>query len=344
MLRGVGAPRKTRFQNPFGGQFLFGDGSYSGNITGSGVTVSGNNVTITGASTVAPDATTGAAVVVCNTLTLDGASASLTPSTNCKGLIIFAKTKIEMKNGAKLNIDKLGKAGNFGNLTVLDLMSQSLKATFSPYALTRLSTYVVFGDGAVGGDGVTTSSSGNPGQPARAMQTGGGGSGMSGTSAGHGTGKGGKGGPCSGGAGSGGNLNNNLTTANAGDFGGPGSDGAGAIPNGTYWAGGGAGDPVGAGSYPGKGPGGGLLMLFTPALSIASACVVSADGAQGGLPGGSGSPGGSAGGGCVCVVTKSGGYSNAGTVRAAGGAAVAGGSSLNGGAGGAGSVNILTVN
>ena len=41
------------------------------------------------------------------------------------------------------------------------------------------------------------------------------------------------------------------------------------------------------------GGGGGLLMLFTPSLSIASGCIVSADGAQGGYNGYAG--GGSAG-------------------------------------------------
>lgn len=43
---------------------LFGPGTYSGNITGTGVSVVGNSVTITGAATVAPDGTTGASVLV----------------------------------------------------------------------------------------------------------------------------------------------------------------------------------------------------------------------------------------------------------------------------------------
>lgn len=313
-----------------GRKFLFGDGSYSGNITGSGITVSGNTVTITGAATVAPDATTGAAVVVCDTLTLDGASASLSPSTNCKGLIIFAKTKIELKNGAKLNIDKKGKAGNFGNLTVLDLVPQALKSRLKP----TLASFVVLGEGAAG---CVASNGGNltglTGATASAMQTGGGGGGgRCGV-----TGAGGKGGPCCGGAGSGGS---NGTTLDAGPYGGPGSAGAGG-----YQEAGGAGDPVGAGANgagSGKGPGGGLLMLFTPALSIASGCVVSADGAGGG-DSGYGRGGGGAGGGCVALLTSSGGYANSGTVRANGGAGGAGASGAPGGPGGAGSVNTYTL-
>lgn len=89
-------------------------------------------------------------------------------------------------------------------------------------------------------------------------------------------------------------------------------------------------------------------MLFTPLLTIAAGCVVSADGSSGGNATDSYPvPGSGAGGGCVVIGTLSGGYQNSGTVRANGGAS---GTKSNdyytgtyGGPGGAGSVNTFTV-
>lgn len=302
-----------------------------------------NAIVITGAATVAPDSTTGASVVSCDTLVIDGASASLKPSTNSKGLIIYAKTGITLLNGAKLNIDKLGKAGNFGNLTAYDLAPLSIRRKLKKSAL---GAYVVQGEGAAGAAAVTgVSVTGLTGAAAAAMQAGGGGSGC--TNGGSGatvSGAGGKGGSCCGGAGGGACVSNGLTAPAAGAYGGPGGDG---VESGyaAHGAGGGAGDPVGAPANSGGtglGAGGGLLMLFSPSVAIASGCVVSSDGA--GTELGTNTyknTGAGAGGGCVCIVTETGGYSNAGTVRAAGGVAPTG--NMTGGFGGAGSVNTFTV-
>lgn len=89
-------------------------------------------------------------------------------------------------------------------------------------------------------------------------------------------------------------------------------------------------------------------MLFTPALLIDSGCIVSADGAMGGAGtnGNTLGGGGSAGGGIVCVVTKAGGLTNNGTLRANGGPIAQYAFQPigeQGGPGGAGSVNIFTV-
>jgi hypothetical protein len=88
-------------------------------------------------------------------------------------------------------------------------------------------------------------------------------------------------------------------------------------------------------------------MLFAPCVSIASGCTVSADGARGGSVTGTGGlalGGGGAGGGIVLIVTRAGGYSNLGTVRAAGGpGGVFETWPGDGGPGGPGSVNIFTA-
>jgi len=323
---------------------MFGDGSYSGNVVqgGSVLTPVSGVLTVTSAATVAPDGTTGASVVMCDTLVIDGATASLKPSTNSKGLIVFAKTGITLLNGAKLNIDKLGKAGNFGNLTAYSLAPVTVQRKLKQAAV---EAYTVLGEGAAGAArnyaGTNQNINGVAGSAAGAMQTGGGGAGAVNTNIGltGSAGAGGKGGPCCGGAGSGGvsAVSSQQDGVNAGAYGGPGGD---CIDQG-YGSGGGAGDPVGYHSYgtAPEGAGGGLLMLFAPSVSIASGCIVSADGSKGGV--GNYQPAGSAGGGCVVVVTNAGGYANSGTVRASGGAAPVAGKT--GGAGGAGSVNIFTA-
>lgn len=338
------------------GRNQFGDGQYSQNIIQGGSVLwpdASGVITITGAATVAPDGETGASVVACDTLVINGAGASLAPSTNSKGLIIFAKTSITLLNGAKLNIDKLGKAGNFGNLTAYDLAPANLKSKLKKSAL---DSYVVQGEGAAGAAGIPASgglSAGNTGSAATAMQTGGGGSGARCNNSNViSVGAGGKGGTCCGGAGSGGaagTVGNTISSTAAGSYGGAGSDGS-TNEGATYATGGGAGDPKGKTYYSvttedvtnaPTGAGGGLLMLFSPSISVASGCIVSADGGVGGgAPGGT--AGGSAGGGCVCVVTNTGGYANGGTVRAAGGASKSA-TYGSGGAGGAGSVNIFSV-
>lgn len=290
-------------------------------------------IVITGAATVAPDGTTGASAFSCKNLVIDGASASLTSSTNSKGLIGLVSGKAFWLNGAKTHMDKLGKAGNFGNLTVFNLTPTSMNSKLK----NNLAAHIVLGEGAAGASSAAGTKTGLPGAAAGAMRTGGGGTGSIGSSGTRaGTNVGGKGGPCCGGAGAGGGTwEGSIYMGDGGDYGGPGGGGNGWNTSMT----GGAGDPLGgstAGYYP-EGAGGGLLFLACPAIFIAAGCIVSADGARGGIATTS-HAGGSAGGGCVVLVTLPGGYTNLGTVRAAGGAGVNGA-----GAGGAGSVNILTV-
>jgi hypothetical protein len=336
-----------------GAPSVFGNGVPFGGISGAAAYDSNTGTwTVTGAATVDIRGETGAAVLRCKRLVVDGGA--LTVPTNCKGLLVFASVSVECVNGGKIHIDKLGKAGNFGNLTPLDLIPVGW---FSGLNRARLSAHVVLGEGAAGAAGVPGSPTGNvsghTGGAASAMQTGGGGSGArSNNSTVITVGAGGKGGPCCGGAASGGaagTVGQAYSSAAAGAYGADGSDGH-TNEGAGYATGGGAGDPKGRTYYADTvedttnvptGAGGGLLMLFAPALSIASGCIVSADGGVGGGASG-GTGGGSAGGGCVALVTKAGGYTNAGTVRASGGAAKAC-TYGSGGAGGAGSVNILAV-
>ena len=329
----------------------FGNGQYSNNVIDQfGNIVPGNSLTITVPSTVAPDPITGAAVVSCNSLTLNGQTASLTPTRNCKGLFVIAKTFINLLKG-NININYLGKAGNFGNTPVTSLIPANILNTIK---LSSLSSIIVLGEGAAGGAAQYNDSSGNNGTAAGAMQTGGGGSGSQNSlRGGTNSGKGGKGGPCCGGAGSG--ADDGGASANAGDYGGPGSAG---VPGNPASDGGGAGDPVGAGNYiggggaaqpsPAQGAGGGLLFLLAPSINISSGCTVSANGAMGGAGWNGGNSiggGGSAGGGCIVIATSFGGLINNGTIQAAGGplSMYNGVDGLDGGAGGAGSVNIFTV-
>jgi hypothetical protein len=305
-----------------------------------GVTLQ-NCIVITGAATVAPDAETGSAWFSAMNVVIDGASASLAPSTNCKGLVGIVRGGVYIRDGGKAHIDKLGKAGAFGNLTILDLVPAAYRRKLK----NSLSAYIVSGAGATGGAAITLANSpinGNVGSAATdgTMRTGGGGSGGARNVNGK-SGAGGTGQTCCGGGGGG--AGNGPTAPNAGTDAVGGAGGVGAPVSGSVYCGGGAGDPVGTGSgNPGQGAGGGLLMLLTPVLSVASGCIVSADGAQGGAGTGSyPASGGSGGGGCIVILTPSGGYSNAGTVRASGGAQVATGA--YGGAGGNGSVNTLAV-
>lgn len=301
-----------------------------------------NCIVITGAATVAPDATTGAAAFSCQNIVIDGGT--LAPSTNCKGLVGFVSGSARCVNGGRIHIDKLGKAGNFGNLTVLDLVPQSLKGKLKP----SLAACVVLGEGAAGGRGSTPGSL-YPlsGSAAAALQTGGGGGGGSWHQWGPG-GNGGKGGPCCGGAGGpGGDGPYSTTRHSSGDYGGPAGQ---PVQTGNYTSGGAPADPPGTtvvGSVACGNPtgaGGGLLMLFSPSVSLASGCIISADGAAGVGVSGNCSGSGGAGGGCVVIGTLSGGYTNLGTVRASGGDRGLGYSSdYYGSYGGAGSVNTFTV-
>ncbi len=335
---------------PLGGaQSLFGDGSYSGNIIQGGSVLQPVNgvLTITAAAMVAPDADTGASVVLCDTLIIDGGW--LKPSTNSKGLIVFAKTKVQLLNGGTCHINYLGKAGNFGNLTAYDLTPNAFRGKLKKSAL---EAYVVQGEGAAGATCTYTDPlAGATGAAATAMQSGGGGTGGGGNGGGWGKpGFGGKGGPCCGGAGGGGGSQVPLSAiADAGAaYGGPGGNaGPGNTP---YSSGGGAGDTPGlngTGGAGSPGAGGGVLMLFSPAVSVGSGCSISSAGATGGSPNGatSGCGGGGAGGGVVVIATSAGGYANLGTVAAPGGAGgpYTTGGNTHGGAGGAGSVNIFTI-
>ncbi|MBU1229567.1 MAG: hypothetical protein KKA55_01920 [Proteobacteria bacterium] len=334
---------------------LWGDGTYSGNVVQGGVTLQpqvynlagvgllANCIVVTGEATVAPNAETGASVVMGQNLVVIGASASLKPSTNSKGLILLFNKGVYARDGGKMSTDKLGKGGNYGNLTAHDLAPAVLRAKIKK---TAHDAYVVQGEGAAGAAAQpSVNTTGYTGAAGAAMQSGGGGSGCH---AGPGTDPGGKGGPCAGGAGSTGTPYSASGTRIAPEPYG----GKGGWFNGTCSgaSGGGAGDPIGPGTAgvvtPASGAGGGLLMLFSPTVSIASGCVMSSDGGRGGSDAAYGYPGAGAGGGIVCIVTKAGGYSNNGTVRASGGLGglnYGNNPPCTGGSGGAGSVNTFTV-
>lgn len=308
-------------------------------------------IVVTDSVVVLPDPATGAAVFTCKNLVVDGKSAKLVPLRNCKGLLGIVSVSSHVVNGATASMSKLGKAGNFGNLTLLDLVPANIRRKLKA----ALSSYIIQGRGALGAPSRTgASSNGVAGTAAGPMQTGGGGSGGVYSTVTTTAGAAGGGGPCCGGAGGGGMWQDAVTFVGpaAGDYGGPGGPGANARAS----AGGGAGDPPGPAGVgtvypspaasPGDGPGGGLLYIIAPFLYIGATSVVQADGARGGAgAAGGGGPyaaGGSAGGGCIVIITLVGGYTNNGTVRANGGAAVSATTGA-GGPGGAGSINIFTV-
>jgi len=367
ILVGCARPKAIRFASPFGGASPFGDGSYSGNILQNGVALQPQDYLLDGvtplrscivyteAATVQPDAQTGAAAFTCWNLVGIGASASLSASANCKALLGFVLDTVALRGGARLHMNRLGRAGNFGDITAMDLLPARIRGRV---CLGRLRLYTVKGEGAAGGARTAPTSgnsvaAGNNGIAAGPMQTGGGGGGSAipgnaGTDYG---GAGGKGGPCCGGA-SGSPGFSGWNGSDAGDFGGP---GGAAIPYVELNAmSGGGGDPAGANktfSYNTVSfqalAGGGLLGLFAVHLDIASGCLITADGSPGTsiIGGGYGTLGGpGTGGGCVVIVTAEGGYSNAGTVRTAGGAKGTGlAYDQICGDGGAGSVNIFEI-
>jgi len=325
---------------------LFGNGTYSQNIVQGGSVLqpdANGTITITGAATVVPDAFTGAAVVTCKNLVLDGAAATLTPTVQCKGLYVYASGQIQYINGAKSDVSYSGLEGDFGQVNPHDLIPAALRGRFSK---TLLAPYTLLG-GAEGGAGYSTTgatTNGNPGQAAAAFKTGGGGGGAARAGGGTSTsGSGGIGGTFCGGAGGGSTCATIVISAgDAEDFG-----GTAGIPanSAAYPVGGSAGNPASAGLSGGtigttKAPG--VLMLFSPYMSIAAGCILSSDG---GIGGNGYASGAGQAGGLIAVVTHVGGLSNLGTIRTnggAGGIATYDGNS-KGGSGGAGSVNICTV-
>lgn len=358
-----------------GGLSFFGSGQYSGNIIQGGVALQPQDylldgvtplarcIVVTNTATVAPHAETGASAAMGTNLVVIGASASLSPSTNAKALVLVFRRGIYLRSGGVIHADRLGKAGGFGNLTPISLVPLALRRRINTR---RHAAYIMSGEGAAGGPSVTTPPSvvgGVTGSAAGAMQTGGGGSGgVVSNYAQTTSGPGGSGGPCCGGAG-GGSTPKHSTDGSvicaAGPHGGPGGNGIGmgnTDPAATWGAGAGAGDPVGTSTNPGISPpivdpagaGGAPVWAIAPVVDIASGCRLSSDGAQGGYVSAGidfGLGGGGAGGGLVGIITKPGGYSNAGTVRAAGGLGGLGYGGIGkvGGPGGAGSVNIFSA-
>ena len=85
-----------------GGRSFFGNGQYTGNIMQGGAALQPQDymldgvtplrrcIVVTGAATVAPSAETGASVVMGRNVVVDGAVATLAPSTASKGLIMFS--------------------------------------------------------------------------------------------------------------------------------------------------------------------------------------------------------------------------------------------------------------
>ena len=95
---------------------IFGSGSSYGNITGAATYDSGTGTwNVTGAATVDIQSETGTAMLMCRNIIVN--AGTLTVTTNCKGLILFASESVQVLNGGTIHINKLGKAGNFGNLT-----------------------------------------------------------------------------------------------------------------------------------------------------------------------------------------------------------------------------------
>ena len=160
--KGCSRPRALRFDSPLGGLPVFGTGGYTGNIVQGGVMLQPQDhlldgitplpqcIVVTGTATVAPDALTGASAFMCRNLVCIGAGATFAPTTNCKGLLGFVSGRTALRNGAHLHMDKLGKAGNFGDLTPDMLLPAGLVACGS------LKAYAVKARGAEGAVGVQT--------------------------------------------------------------------------------------------------------------------------------------------------------------------------------------------
>lgn len=210
--------------------------------------------------------------------------------------------------------------------------------------------FTIARSGAAGAAGQTTAANGIAGSNGTAGQSGGGGSGAGGPVS---SSNAGTAGTCfSGGTGSNG-VNDTPTQTAPGVNGGQG----GSITNSASsydLAGGGQGNPVGTSfvgsstsgsvSSPQSGTGGFLVLLVKGSLAIGSSGIISSDGCQApdctmSAPG-TNVPGGGSGGGSVLVL-HGGPLSNAGSIRAnggAGGSSSGGSVNRSGGAGGNGSV------
>jgi len=327
VFKGCPRPEALRFFSLSGGKkledarTLFGDGVYSQNIIQGGVILqpdANGVITVTGAATVAPDWGTNASVVTCDKLLVIGASASLSPSTSSKGLLIFAKTSVTLASGGKIHANGIRYGGDFGGVPLATLIPASLTPRLN---IEDMAACII---------GLIKTPAN---APASAMNAGGGGQGGNGVAGGTNSGRGGLGG-------------------SAGSFaGGSGGGGSGNIwqtsQGGSAAAYGGAAG-AGYGSYGGVGGNGGvgagLVTICTPALTVNSGCTVSADGAVGGAGydndgNGAGGGGGGGGGGMLLILTEAGGCTNAGSVSASGGAA----GSPSGYPGGVGSVNIYST-
>lgn len=319
---------------------LYGNGVYTGNIIqgGSALVPGGTGiVTVTGAATIAPDANTGSALAMLTELVVD--AGSLMSTAACKGLVIVAKRRIELKNGGSISMTRKGLPGQvLAAPTLWDLIPPAWRTRVhkgKALALVLAATGAAGAAAATGGTKV-----GITGTTGGAWQSGGGGSGGIWNSGPSGAGAAGT--PFVGGSGGAGECNgaNNPATKNAAVDGGQGgyptTDGGGGV-------GAGAGTPpgvgLGVGAATAESGAGGLILLIAPEIVIGSGCIVQADGAQGGASSYVG--GGGSGGGIVGMVYRS-AYTNNGTVRAAGGLGGlgTGGGSPNGGPGGAGSVNV----
>lgn len=333
VFAGCSRPHTIRF--PAGAKrdlrTIFGDGSYSKNIMQGGALLLPQTawyggqliedcLTITGAATVAPGPN-GSSVVTCNYLVIDGSSASLSPSSDSKGLLVFSKQGVILKNGAKLHTNAIGFGGDFGAASLDSLISPAVNPSIKREALAM---YVV---GLVKTAAATD---------ATKMCAGGGGAGATGTPA-----------SCTGGAG-----------GNAGTFRGGCGGGGGSNGNGEIWPGSAAGNfglSYGAGGVGGShqgwggrgGWGGGLLGVITPYLVVLPRCLISSGGENGANGSKSsntpcpGAGGGGGGGGIVFILTLVNGLTNLGTIQAPGG--VGGSGYATGASGNVGSVNIFTL-
>ena len=338
-------------------KYAFSGGTYTGVVLAEARfyigTALNDAIVVTGAATVAPDATTLASAFSCKNLVIDGSGASLKASTNSKGLLGFVSGKVFAINSATATMTGLGYAGNFGDINPYDLVPAAIRSKLSK---SKLAAFTVKGEGAAGAAAIaftgTAQVDGATGAASMlSLQTGGGGGGgarlgpLSGSSS-----KGGKGGPCCSGGGGGGliSVTAGVVASTTPDYG---QGGAGVLDAAdmAYRAEGGAGSPPGASVGNGSpnavaGYGAGLLMFFAPQAYIGSGSLICSDGSAGAGSNVSGSSGsGSSGGGIAAIITTSGGFTNNGTLRAAGGALPVAASYGRGGAGGTGYAGNLTV-
>lgn len=273
---------------------------------------------------------------------------TVTTSNRCKGLWIYCLGNVTISG--LLTMTAKGAAATGSNVTNAYSASKSGVDT-----LFRINS-----SGATGGSGAGRSNrSGSGGSNGSStvsaglvqLTTGGGGSGAGPITALPGAG--GAGTSFGGGTGGGAVFGNACDSAddpfiNGSSYGGSGGNSA---TNGVSWGGAGAGNnggiiggatcasnPIGTGP---SGTGGIIFIIAKGNVTINGGGVISADGVNGGIYGGSGGDGGGASGGGIVMILTGGTYTNSGTVRAIGGSGGVGDIASGYGPGGIGGNGIV---